>query len=210
MRYQPNGGELKYFDDTAQYINAPLGLASIVDAIDNIAQGTQPFERIGRSVVIRYVDIKINLQCQWAISAAVLLPAAVSYRIDLILDKQANGVNATGNDIYDTVAASAATNRFSNLYNSDRFVFLKRWEGDMNPPSFGTVSAGLATNVFTNRDLKMSKKCAIKMEFSGTTGATAEIRSNHLMLVYSFDTAQPGNVQVNIDTANCRLRFGDL
>lgn len=212
MRYQPSGAELKYFDDTATYLNQGVGLATINDQIVNIAQGTEPFQRIGRSVVIRSIECKINLQAQWAGTPALFLPAAVSYRVDLVLDKQANGAAFGGGDLYEITMAPAAvaTNKFLNLYNSDRFVVLKRWEGDMNPPSFPAVTVGVAGNVYVNRDLKLKKNCAVKMEFSGTTGAAAEIRSNSLSLVYSFDCSQAANVSININSQNTRLRFSDM
>ena len=43
---------------------------------------------------------------------------------------------APWSDIYDTLVAGVSPeNRFMNLLNSDRFSLVKRWEGDINPPS---------------------------------------------------------------------------
>lgn len=210
MRYQPSGAELKWRDDDFGIVNMPVGYAAVIDPIANIAQGTEPFQRIGRQVVIRKIDVKIQLQAQWVFSAAQPFPAACSYRVDLVLDKQANGALPVPADIYDSaIVGQAATNRWLNLYNSDRFVVLKRWEGDLNPPSFGTNGGAAFANVYTQRDLKLSKNCAVKMEFSGVTGANAEIRSNNLLMVYSYESNQPANCQFNVITADTRLRFSD-
>ena len=101
MRYQPSGAELKWRDDDLQVINMAPGYATTIDPVANIAQGTEPFQRIGRQVVIRKIDIKAQIQAQWVFSVAQPFPAAVSYRVDLILDKQANGALPVPADIYD-------------------------------------------------------------------------------------------------------------
>ena len=54
--------------------------------------GTGPNQRIGRTIVVREIEIKINMQAAWAyVGATVPSAAGISYRVDLILDKQANG-----------------------------------------------------------------------------------------------------------------------
>ena len=54
--------------------------------------GTGPNQRIGRTIVVKEIEIKINMQAAWAyVGATVPSAAGISYRVDLILDKQANG-----------------------------------------------------------------------------------------------------------------------
>ena len=86
--------------------------------------------------MVKEIEIKINMQAAWAyVGATVPSAAGISYRVDLIL-KQANG-RCPWSDIYDTLVAGVSPeNRFMNLLNSDRFSLVKRWEGDINPPSF--------------------------------------------------------------------------
>ena len=57
---------------------------------------------------------------------------------------------APGADIYDTLVAGVSPeNRFMNLLNSDRFSLVKRWEGDINPPSHRTRRDRLYTDCWS-------------------------------------------------------------
>lgn len=217
QRFSGVGGpEYKWFDVNANAA-IPYGVATAFQSTALVAQGAGPNQRIGRAITIRSIDVKINLNTYWqpggpGVPIGGQQPQAVSYRVDLILDKQANGALPLAGDIYDTTIPTVdACNKFPNLYNSDRFVWLKRWEGDMNPPSFASNPAvALANIVSIDRTLKVSKKCNIRMEFSGATGATAEIRSNNIFLVYSAAVANTGTNQVtSVQSADSRIRFTD-
>ena len=48
---------------------------------------------------------------------------------------------------------------FMNLLNSDRFSLVKRWEGDINPPSF-IVPDATGSTLIVGRDLQGLKKSA--------------------------------------------------
>ena len=49
------------------------------------------------------------MQAAWAyVGATVPSAAGISYRVDLILDKQANGAVPLGADIYDTLVAGVS------------------------------------------------------------------------------------------------------
>lgn len=140
---------------------------------------------------------------------------SISYRVDIVLDKQCNGVIGGGADVYDTtVATTDPTNRFLNLYNEGRFTILKRWEGDLNPPSTGNVGT-LAGQVTCSRDLVLTgKRVNIPMEFSGATGAIAEIRSNNIFVIYSasctLGALGAAQCQLSTTTSDFRVRFLDL
>lgn len=212
MRFNPSGPELKWKDVNVNGAIA-FGLASRLDALANVAQGTEPYQRIGRCITIRSCEIKINIQGSWNPTAAQPNVSPISYRVDLMIDKQANGALPVGADIYDTsIAAVDATNKFMNLYNSDRFVLVKRWEGDLNPPSAPSTigGAGVGSRYDVARDLKLKKRFNTKMEFSGNTGAVAEIRSNNLFLVYSCSTAIPATAFFALVTADTRVLFSDV
>lgn len=207
------GPEQKWFDVNAAAI-IPYGLGTAFQSLALVAQGAGPNQRVGRAITIRSIEVKINLNTFWQPGASGVLvqqPNSVSYRVDLILDKQANGALPAAADIYDTAVATVdATCRFPNLYNSDRFVWLKRWEGDINPPSFaaGNPSAGI---VSVDRTLKTVKKCNVRMEYSGAVGAVAEIRSNNIFLIYSATTSNAGaSQQTSVQSADARIRFTDV
>lgn len=208
MRYSPSGPEAKWIDLNVGPAVLTPGYGTAVTGLANIAQGAGASQRIGRSVLVKSIDVKINLKAFWQPSGANVSVQAISYRVDLLLDKQTNGAYPVNTDIYDSAIATVdACNRFDNLYNSDRFVRLKRWEGDINPSGFST---GVGSVLSVDRDLKCSKKLNVRMEFSGATGAIAEIRSNNLLLVYSASLGTgPVNSSLELTTADSRVRFID-
>lgn len=214
-RSKTYGPELKWTDSTVAPAVLPFGLATAFQTLNLVNQGTGPNERIGRTIVVKQIEIKINMQGLWQIAATqVAVLSNVSYRVDLFLDKQANGALPAAADIYDTLIAGVAPeNRFPNLLNSDRFVLMKRWEGDLNPPSFTTTQAAANAQVAIGRDLKLAKKCNVRIELSpqpiGPT-TIANVRSNNLFLVYSQSLGQTGSTGVNVvSTADTRILFQD-
>ena len=64
-----------------------------------------------------------------------------------------------------TRAGVSPENRFMNLLNSDRFSLVKRWEGDINPPSF-IVPDATGSTLIVGRDLRLKKKCSIRVELT--------------------------------------------
>lgn len=213
MRYQPSGPELKWFDVNTNNSVVAFGLATLIQALNIVPSGTNPNQRIGRTIIVKEIEIKVNLQAAWAyIGATAPNAAGISYRVDLILDKQCNGAVPVGADIYDTLIATVSPeNRFMNLLNSDRFVLMKRWEGDINPPSFIDPSA-TNTTLIVGRDLKLKKKCNIRVELTPNAGPTiADVRSNNLLLVFSASNQNAGGalgVEI-VNTSDTRIRFQD-
>ena len=160
--------------------------ATLIQALNIVPSGTGPNQRIGRTIMVKEIEIKINMQAAWAyVGATVPSAAGISYRVDLILDKQANGAVPLGADIYDTLVAGVSPeNRFMNLLNSDRFSLVKRWEGDINPPSF-IVPDATGSTLIVGRDLRL-KKCSIRVELTPNAAPTIlDVKSNNLLLVFS-------------------------
>ena len=166
-RSRPLGPELKWFDVNTPNTIVGFGLATLIQALNIVPSGTGPNQRIGRTIMVKEIEIKINMQAAWAyVGATVPSAAGISYRVDLILDKQANGAVPLGADIYDTLVAGVSPeNRFMNLLNSDRFSLVKRWEGDINPPSF-IVPDATGSTLIVGRDLRLKKKCSIRVELT--------------------------------------------
>ena len=91
-RSRPLGPELKWFDVNTPNSIVGFGLATLIQALNIVPSGTGPNQRIGRTIVVKEIEIKINMQAAWAyVGATVPSAAGISYRVDLILDKQANG-----------------------------------------------------------------------------------------------------------------------
>lgn len=204
--------ELKWFDVNTPNQNVGFGLATLIQALNIVPSGTGPNQRIGRTIIIKEIEIKINMQALWAyVGATVPQAAGVSYRVDLILDKQANGAVPTGADIYDTLVAGVSPeNRFMNLLNSDRFSLVKRWEGDINPPSFIDPSA-TSSQIVVGRDLRLKKKCSIRVELTPNAAPTIlDVKSNNLLLVFSGSNQAGGGLGLTfVNTSDTRVRFHD-
>jgi len=116
----------------------------------------------------------------------------------LVLDKQANGAAAAFTDVMSTTLLATS---FHNLANSQRFVVLKKMK-------FRHVANSGATTALNNTNVpfEMYKKCNIPIEYSGTTGAITEIRSNNIFLLASSDGQADDLVTM---VGNCRVRFSD-
>jgi len=206
------GPELKWFDVNTPNSVVGFGLATLIQDLNIVPSGTGPNQRIGRTVVIKEIEIKINMLALWQyIGATIPAAAGISYRVDLILDKQANGAVPAGADIYDTLVAGVSPeNRFMNLLNSDRFSLVKRWEGDMNPPSFIDPSVN-NSQLVVGRDLRLKKKCSIRVELTPNAAPTiADVKSNNLLLVFSSSNQAGGGLGVQlVNTSDTRIRFQD-
>ena len=134
--------------------------------------------------MVKEIEIKINMQAAWAyVGATVPSAAGISYRVDLILTKQTGRcpLEPTSTTL---VAGVSPENRFMNLLNSDRFSLVKRWEGDINPPSF-IVPDATGSTLIVGRDLRLKKKCSIRVELTPNAAPTIlDVKSNNLLLVF--------------------------
>lgn len=175
--------ELKFHDlDTtsAAQINATGEFIPALGSMGVIVQGTGESQRDGRKCVIKKICWKFE----------VFLPAQADQedpppgdtaRIILYLDKQANGAIAAVTDIVE----SADYQSFNNLANKSRFVTLMDRTYDLNRPMGardGALAADPITASYPEFILSDSfyKSVDIPLEYSSTTGAIAEIRSNNI------------------------------
>jgi hypothetical protein len=161
----------------------------------NIAQGTGESERMGRSIVIKKISIKMYI-------ATSSTQGPDLYRVALVLDKQCNGAAANITDIWESNSLIS----FNNLANSKRFVILKNWD----------IQIG-HTNVTTNFDsntrfyqtgykwMKYHKDCDIRIDYDSTTGAISEVKSNNLFMI----GISAADDQTNY-AATVRIRYADV
>lgn len=193
-RYFPGSTELKFFDTVlsgsidATGEVAPGGGTST--GIVLIGQGVTESTRVGRKCTIKSIQMKGRMTLATDTSSG-------QYNIALVWDKQANGAYPAYTDVFETDVPTAHL----NLANSGRFVILKRWFGTMNQLTYNDTGAvfGQATKA-----LKYYKKCNIPLEFSSTTGAITELRSNNLFLMWSSNVDDKFAV-----ASNWRVRFSD-
>ncbi len=168
------GRELKFHDeDNELQLVGTAGL--IVNAsFINIAQGTKQSERIGRIMTMKSLHIRYHVLMDTQTSVIVNHDHIVLY---VYLDRQCNGAAATPAQILDIVGKAQS---FRNLENIQRFKILARREHTLHVT--GASGDGTTQDLFFNEkfgkiDINLG---ALKVYFSGTTGALSEIKSNNI------------------------------
>lgn len=174
-RFPPTGGELKYQDDSFNLTLVPA-TGSVLDSILAIAEGTAPYERVGRKITLRSFHIRYDaLLPPSSVATAGTPNQADSLRVIVFLDKQCNGAVAAVTDLL------AVTNirSYRNITNTNRFRVLYDEVTDLNPQNMtfrSTDTLSSAVNVSKIVNLKMN----IPVEYSSITGVTSGIRSNNI------------------------------
>lgn len=116
--------------------------------------------------------------------------------IYLVQDMQTNGAAAAVTDVF---TGTDPTIAMVNMANSKRFKILKKIVRTFNS------QAGVTTAYNTvHMHIDYFKKCAIELEFSSTTGAITELKSNNVFLIAQATVGIDDLVTVS---GNCRLRF---
>jgi len=183
--------ELKYFD-TALAFNFDLtGEVPATGQLALIPQGDTESTRDGRLAVIKSIQIRgVSTFTPGAAAGG----AYVTY-LYLVLDTQANGAAAAITDVF---TSNDMTANMLNLNNSGRFRILKKWVHKL------TSQAGVQTALTEAKvPIEFYKRCNIKMDWSSTTGAITEIRSNNIFLCAGANGAD----DFVSFAGTCRLRF---
>jgi len=189
--------ELKFFDTTLGFTVDVTGEVPATGQLNLIPQGTTESQRIGRKCVVKSIQIKGELETNFAAAAQADAPNIIY--MYLVWDKQCNGAAAAATDVLTSATFRLALN---NMANSGRFVILKKWTVPMNPVSGVTGAFG-----GVKRPINFYKKCSIPIEFSSTTGAITEIKSNNLFLLAGC-SPDGGDDGTSFDGV-CRLRYSD-
>jgi len=192
-RFAGKNAELKFFDTATSFNIDQTAEVPATGQLVLIPQGVTESTRVGRKCVVR------SIQGRWdiAYSPGAAAVGATTAAVYLVLDKQANGAAAAFSDVF---SGSIATQGLHNLSNSQRFVVLKKWVWTFN------AQAGVSTAYnSTVKHVDWFKKCNIPLEFSSTTGAITELRSNNLFLIAgAYNTDDVVGVSGNV-----RVRFSD-
>lgn len=193
-RYAGRNAELKFFDTTNSFTFDATGEVPATGQLVLIPQGVTESARVGRKCVIKSIQMRgicVN------VPAAAATSATTCYMY-VVLDKQCNGAAAAATDVMTSTNFSLS---FHNLSNSQRFVVLKKFRWTFQP------GAGVTT-AYNNseRAYDFFKKCNIPLEFSSTTGAITEIRSNNIFLLAGSDGQSDDLVTL---AGNTRVRFSD-
>lgn len=164
--------EKKFFDGSkGSTVIASTGTI-MDDSLNEIAVGTGEQNRIGRKCVIKNIRIKGRVTLQNTVNAT---DTDDRYRIIIYMDTQANGATAAVLDILETTSINA----FRNLAEQDRFVILYDKTRAIHSMA-GGAPTGTAAFGALSHNFKFNKKCNVPIEYSSTTGAITEIRSNNI------------------------------
>lgn len=193
-RYAPVGSEMKFFDTQLSFTFDTTTEVPATGQLVLIPQGVTESQRIGRKCIIKSIEVTGSMTN----SPAAAANASVNAYLWLVWDKQCNGAAAAVADVFSNTGTPAEFTR--NMANSSRFVILKKWIKVFD------ASAGVTTAYnSTRRPINFYKKCSIPLEYSSTTGAITEIKSNNLFLIAG---ALGGDDTVTM-LGTCRVRFSD-
>ncbi len=155
------------------------GSGSIQGEINAIAQGVTESTRVGRVAFIT----SIFLREQFSIIESALAGTSSGYvRTMVVLDKQCNGAQASVTDIL--TVPTIKFFGFNNLANKNRFKVLHDKITKVTIPAAGGNGTAIETcrgNTVRSWYKKFKKPLAI--EFSSTTGAITEVRSNNIIIL---------------------------
>lgn len=185
--------ELKFFDTAISFMVDATGEVPATGQLVLIPQGVTESTRVGRSCVIKSLYFKGVVTFAPAASANSLTNVYIYF----VQDTQANGAAAA---VTDVMTGSNLSTALINLDNSQRFRILKKFQIHLES------NAGVTTAYnSTSRILEFYKKCHIPIDYSSTTGAISEIRSNNIFMLAGTD----GTDDVAAVTGTVRVRFAD-
>lgn len=190
--YGQMGSEMKFFETDLAVTGTNTGV--IEASLNLVPEGTTQSQRIGRKMTIKGVYIR------GVINADSTTPTPDRMRVIVYQDKQANGATATAANILDS-PTSGLINGFRNLTETGRFRILKDETYDVN------IYNGNATAAI--RRTRVTYKCYlanlnIPIEFSSTTGAITEIRSNNVGMLFITTLASGSAASDFVGTARIR------
>ncbi len=163
-----------------------IGPHSNSGTIVDIPQGTGESQRIGRKCTITDVYLRLNISTLNKVLSSMAVGTFThnNVRIIMYLDRQCNGAQAAATDILQ----ADVWNSYRNLSNKNRFRTLFDKVIVLNNTAYGggNGTTSESQNNHKNWIVNIHKRCFIPIEFSSTTGALTEIRSNNIgILIWS-------------------------
>lgn len=187
--------ELKFLDTILN--TSPVTPALIIRRPAILVQGVEQTERIGRVAYLRQLHWKGSVILEPTTTAAAMSEV---YSLFVIHDMQTNGVKFLETDLFTVSGIEPLIWSFNNLDNQQRFKILWKRTFTLNAGAVTGTSSGEVAAAF-DCNLKMN----IKMEFSGATGGTTEIKSSNIYCCYF---QQSGSTNSSL-VSRSRLRFTD-
>lgn len=191
----PGGGsELKFFDTANSWSVSSTAVVPATGQENLIPQGVTESTRVGRKATVKSIQMRGRFTY---VPAADTAGGSNAY-LYVVLDKQCNGAAAA---ITDVLTGNDISTAMINLANSERFVILKRFVC----PVFAEAGVQAAFARYTVA-IDWYHKCNIPLEFSSTTGAITELKSNNIFFLSGCDSNTNNLIAY---TGTCRLRFSD-
>lgn len=191
--------ELKFLDTTLNTTAITTAGVIINNTINNIVEGSDFNERIGRKVNITSIHFRGAYLEE---AQTTLANMSNNVRIIIYLDQQCNAAAATVTD----VLASADEKSFNNLNNSERFKILKDWFFTINHTAQSVLTGPVYSTHRVQKTLIWNKKCDIPLKFNATNGGTvADLTSNNIGILGIAQSANGGSLDVGV-----RIRFRDM
>lgn len=193
-------GELKFFDTVVANTNVTTTGVIVSPSLVLIPQGVTESERVGRKCVVTQLHLRGMVTLRQSSNGA---QCADRFRMIIYLDRQTNGAVGGGVAVTD-ILETADIDSFRNLANTQRFQVLSDKTFAMNPAAAeGNAAVNICERIY---NLKENVKKKIPLEFSGTTGAIGEIRSNNIGILCIASETVINVSQVKYTT---RVRFSD-
>jgi len=185
--------ESKFFDTALAFAFDTTAEVPATGQLALIPQGDTEATRDGRQCTITSIQMKGILYFVPGATAATATEITYLY---LVQDTQCNGAAAVVTDLF---TGNNLNTAMINLANSRRFKILKKWKYTWN-----AFAGAVGTLPYQSKPLEFFTTCSIPMEFSGTTGAITEIRSNNLFLIAGGANFVDDGVTIQ---GTCRVRF---
>ncbi len=199
-RAADTGPELKFHDKDVDQAAADLsgGIILTSGTLNNIDQGIDEHQRIGRKVVIKSIGWRGTLKL--AAFAGATMQAPITVRLMLVLDRQCNKALPTVAGVLET----ADYQSFNNLANKNRYHVISDQVFDMNPVCGGGNGTANDTSG-VDQSFTVFKRTDIPIEFSGASGAIGTTNSNNLFVLI-IDSVSASSLTLD---SKMRLRFAD-
>lgn len=162
--------ELKTIDQSGQ--NSTITAAGTVTLLNGIGQGTDYTQRIGRQVLLKAINFKIDIRL-----AGLTTGAGETVRCLLVYDCQTNAAAPAVTDILNTATPLSPM----NLNNRDRFKVLKDW---IVPLEVSQYTAGVLNAGSPMRHVKKTyKRISMDMIFGATGSTVGSINTGGIFLL---------------------------
>lgn len=211
-RQSGRGPELKAVDWAA---SGTMDQASATTPIlvTPIAQGTEMYQRTGRKVKLRSIQLKGEVSLADPGSGATAPSEAYPIRFAIVYDDQPNGTLPSVADMFQALDSSATTYNWPfapiNLNNRDRFKILKDWVFTLKPGSNAGTSASYADGFHGCKDLTFYKKIDFDMIFNGSGSGIGTIQTGAIYVVAYQQVGAQANGIVGTYRFITRLRYVD-